>query len=85
MRRLIIAARGRSRVPYLVVTIVAAFVSLVSLVPLGFIAWISVQTGWETAAKLIFRGRVGELLVNTALPNCAHCRSPLRCPSRLPG
>ena len=67
MRRLIIAARGRSRVPYLVVTIVAAFVSLVSLVPLGFIAWISVQTGWETAAKLIFRGRVGELLVNTAL------------------
>ncbi|WP_428429860.1 ABC transporter permease [Pararhizobium sp.] len=62
-----IAAKGRSRVPYLWVTIVAAFVSFISLVPLGFIAWISVQTGWETASRLIFRGRVGELLINTAL------------------
>ena len=67
LRRLLIAAKGRSRGPYLWVTIVAAFVSLVSLMPLGFIAWISVQTGWETASKLIFRGRVGELLINTAL------------------
>ncbi|HTO32482.1 MAG TPA: iron ABC transporter permease [Pararhizobium sp.] len=66
-RRLLTAARGRTRVPYLWVTVVAALVSLVSLVPLGFIAVITVQTGWETAAKLVFRGRVGELLINTAL------------------
>ncbi len=67
LRRLLATARGRSRVPYFWVTIFAAFVSLVSLVPLGFIAWITLQTGWETASKLIFRGRVGELLINTAL------------------
>lgn len=66
-RRFLTVARGRTRVPYLWVTVVAALVSAISLVPLGFIAVITVQTGWETAAKLIFRGRVGELLVNTAL------------------
>ncbi len=66
-RRFLIAARGRTRIPYLWVTVFAALVSAVSLVPLGFIAVITVQTGWETAAKLIFRGRVGELLINTAL------------------
>ncbi|WNJ92318.1 iron ABC transporter permease [Bosea sp. 685] len=45
----------------------AALVSLLTLLPLGFILWITVQTGWETASTLIFRPRVGELLVNTAL------------------
>lgn len=61
------ALRGSSPVPYPWVTILAGLVALISLVPLGFIAWITVQTGWETAARLIFRGRVGELLINTAL------------------
>ena len=45
----------------------ALVVSFVALLPLGFIAWISLQTGWETARNLIFRPRVGELLVNTCL------------------
>jgi iron(III) transport system permease protein len=45
----------------------AAVVSIIALLPLGFIVWITVQTGWETASSLIFRPRVGELLINTAL------------------
>ncbi|UXN59926.1 ABC transporter permease [Phyllobacterium zundukense] len=45
----------------------AAVVSLVSLLPVGFVIWIGIQTGWETASALIFRPRVGELLINTAL------------------
>ena len=42
-------------------------VSLLALVPLGFVIWVAVQTGWETASALIFRPRVAELLVNTGL------------------
>ncbi|TGS10004.1 iron ABC transporter permease, partial [Mesorhizobium sp. M4B.F.Ca.ET.190.01.1.1] len=45
----------------------AVLVSLLALVPLAFIIWIAVQTGWETVSALIFRPRVGELLVNTGL------------------
>ena len=37
------------------------------LVPLAFILWIAVQTGWAESYRLIVRPRVGELLVNTAL------------------
>ena len=45
----------------------ALVVSLLSLVPLGFVVWVAFQTGWANASALIFRPRVGELLVNTAL------------------
>ncbi|WP_425453103.1 ABC transporter permease [Bosea caraganae] len=45
----------------------AWLVSLAALLPLGFILWITIQTGWETASALIFRPRVAELLVNTVL------------------
>jgi iron(III) transport system permease protein len=45
----------------------ALVVSLLALLPLGFVLWVGVQTGWDTASALIFRPRVGELLVNTAL------------------
>lgn len=45
----------------------SALVALAALLPLGFIVWITIQTGWETASALIFRPRVGELLVNTLL------------------
>ncbi|AUI53315.1 ABC transporter permease [Arthrobacter crystallopoietes] len=50
--------------------------SLATLVPLGFVIVMTVATGWETAAALIFRPRVGELLFNTvalvlaAVPLC---------------
>ena len=45
----------------------ALLVSLLSLLPLGFVAWVAWQAGWEATSALVFRPRVGELLVNTAL------------------
>lgn len=45
----------------------AMFVSAAALAPLCFILWITFQTGWDTAAALLFRPRVGELLLNTTL------------------
>ena len=45
----------------------ALVVSLLALLPLFFVLWVGLQTGWATAQALIFRPRVGELLVNTAL------------------
>ncbi|RVB67026.1 iron ABC transporter permease, partial [Mesorhizobium sp. M7A.F.Ca.CA.004.06.1.1] len=58
--------RARRRAPLWLV-LAAIFVALLALVPLAFIIWIAVQTGWETVAALVFRPRVGELLVNTVL------------------
>ena len=57
----------RHRRPLSWIAVVAAFVSLFALLPLGFVIWVTVQTGWETVAALVFRPRVGELLVNTVL------------------
>ncbi|ESW63856.1 MULTISPECIES: iron ABC transporter permease [unclassified Mesorhizobium] len=59
---------GRSRrKPMSWIALVAIIVSLLSLLPLAFIIWIGVQIGWDTASALVFRPRVGELLVNTVL------------------
>ena len=53
----------------------AILVSIVALLPLGFIIWITIEIGWETTATLVFRGRVGELLLNTVLLEA--CAIPL--------
>lgn len=45
----------------------ALAIALISLLPLGFVVWIAIQTGWRTASAMIFRPRVAELLVNTLL------------------
>ncbi len=45
----------------------ASLITAFALLPLGFVLFVGWQTGWEAAAPLIFRARVGELLVNTAL------------------
>ncbi|MFX8809244.1 iron ABC transporter permease, partial [Acinetobacter baumannii] len=45
----------------------AGAVAIVALLPLGFVAWMTIQTGWQTVQALVFRGRVGDLLVNTLL------------------
>jgi iron(III) transport system permease protein len=45
----------------------AVFVSLIALVPLGFVASATLETGWIGTAALVWRPRVGELLINTAL------------------
>lgn len=60
------APKGRSSrsgpwVVVLLCTLIAAF----SLVPLGYVALMSVNAGWDTIVKLVFRPRVGELLFNT--------------------
>ena len=44
---------------------VATLVALLSLIPLGFILWVAVSNGWDNTVKLVFRPRVGELLLNT--------------------
>ena len=64
------AGRGNSpRPPFGVsaVSVLAVLIALFSLVPLGYVAYMTVATGWDTAVALIMRPRVGELLVNTLL------------------
>jgi iron(III) transport system permease protein len=53
----------------------ATLVALLALLPLGFVLWVTVQTGWEVAYALIVRPRVGELLTNVALLEA--CTIPL--------
>ena len=57
--------RGRPALRW--VTGAAILVSLLALLPLAFTSSAAIRTGWGTAAALIFRPRVGELLVNTTL------------------
>ncbi|CAN5220360.1 iron ABC transporter permease [soil metagenome] len=59
--------RWRSRLPHASVTGLAVLVSLLALLPFGFIAWVTVQMGWEAAATFVFRERIAELLLNTLL------------------
>ncbi|WP_082484173.1 MULTISPECIES: ABC transporter permease [Micrococcaceae] len=64
------AGRGSSpRPPFGVsaVSVLAVLIALFSLVPLGYVLYMSVATGWDTAVGLIFRPRVAELLLNTVL------------------
>ena len=42
-------------------------VSLLALLPIAFVIGVSWQTGWATLSALVFRPRVGELLLNTVL------------------
>ncbi|WP_454852603.1 ABC transporter permease [Rhizobium binxianense] len=60
-------ALPRGRMPHASVVFMATVVAIFSLVPLGFIGWITYDVGWETVKTLVFRPRVGELLVNTVL------------------
>lgn len=56
--------RGRpARLPW--IALAAILVSLFALIPLGFIIAVAIQIGWATVVELVFRPRVGDLLVNT--------------------
>ncbi len=48
-------------------SILAVLIALFSLVPLGYVVYMTAATGWDTAVELIFRPRVLELLLNTLL------------------
>jgi iron(III) transport system permease protein len=49
------------------VSVLAVLIALFSLVPLGYVVYMTAATGWDTAVGLIFRPRVAELLLNTLL------------------
>ncbi|SEF18608.1 ABC transporter permease [Jiangella alba] len=59
-------AGGASRPPVALV-VVATALATVLLVPLGYVVSVVLDVGWDTLEPLIFRPRVGELLVNTVL------------------
>ncbi|MDB5980333.1 MAG: iron transporter permease [Pseudomonas sp.] len=58
------SAGGR---PVTWVVVTSVLISLLALLPLGFVIGISVETGWATIVELVFRPKVGELLINTVL------------------
>jgi iron(III) transport system permease protein len=41
--------------------------SLLALLPLGFVIFIAIQSGWDSIVQLVFRPRVAELLLNTLM------------------
>lgn len=47
--------------------VLAALIALFSLIPLGYVAYMTITTGWDTIVELLVRPRVGELLLNTIL------------------
>jgi len=59
--------RHRRRGAHPLLVVAALMVAAMALVPLGFVLVVLVQAGWDTAGALIFRPRMGELLVNTLL------------------
>ncbi len=46
--------------------VLAGIVAALGLLPLGYVLVSSLATGWPTMSALVFRPRVGELLLNTA-------------------
>jgi iron(III) transport system permease protein len=44
---------------------VTALIALLTLIPLFYVIWYTVATGWQTSYELLVRPRVGELLFNT--------------------
>ncbi len=49
------------------VVLISSFVALLCLLPVAFVGWIGVNTGWESVVALVFRAHIGELLFNTLL------------------
>ncbi|WP_346830724.1 iron ABC transporter permease [Pseudomonas abietaniphila] len=42
-------------------------ISLLALLPLGFVIYIAIQSGWDSIVQLVFRPRVAELLLHTLM------------------
>ncbi|EOS94927.1 ABC transporter permease [Erwinia tracheiphila] len=56
-----------ARSPGLFVLMLAAVITVFSLLPLAFVARITFSSGWETIRTLLLRPRVAELFLNTTL------------------
>ena len=67
LRRAVARAGRADEAGTTIIPAIAVAVAALALLPLGFVLWIAIQIGWETVAELVFRRRVGELLVNTAI------------------
>jgi iron(III) transport system permease protein len=52
---------------HLPMIIPAVTISFLSLIPLGFITWIAITSGWDTVRDLVLRPKVAELLFNTLI------------------
>ncbi|MBH2810658.1 iron ABC transporter permease [Serratia liquefaciens] len=71
------ASARRHQRPGLFIVAVAILLSLLALLPLGFVISVAFETGWPTVKALVFRPRVADLLLNTlllvvfTLPICA--------------
>lgn len=64
------AGRGTRPRPPLGVSalvVLATLIALFSMVPLGYVIYMTVTTGWDTVLELVVRPRVAELLLNTVL------------------
>lgn len=59
--------RHRRRAAHPALVAAAMIVALFALIPAGFIVWVLVQSGWDTAAAMIFRPKVGEIFISTLL------------------
>lgn len=53
--------------PSVLLVIVSVLIAALTLIPVGFVVVAVAQTGWDVLGPLIFRPKVGELLVNTVL------------------
>ena len=61
----VLRVRHHGKRPPLWISATSIGLSLLALLPLGFIGVIAFETGWATVSELVFRPRVGELLLNT--------------------
>lgn len=61
--------RGRATGPRpsALLVVVTVAIAVITLVPVGFVIVTMLNTGWDVLGPLIFRPKVGELLVNTVL------------------
>ncbi|GAA1497385.1 ABC transporter permease [Paeniglutamicibacter kerguelensis] len=65
-----VAGGGKSPRPPLGVSglsLLAILISLFSLIPLGYVIYMTATTEWSTVVELVIRPRVGELLLNTIM------------------
>jgi iron(III) transport system permease protein len=59
--------RHRRLVAHPALIAAALAVAVLALVPAGFVVWVLVQSGWDTAVAMIVRPKVGEIFLATVL------------------